>query len=207
VADHPPETTDSPLEVTDPPPRNPPPRDPPPRSRKDRLLPWIAAERGVRAVFLVVLGVVLVTHPHTDWAAEIKHLAHQWGLDPSRNVVHKIINAVRKVHAGQNVVFGTIALGYAVLEGAEAYGLARRRRWGEWLTLLATSILLIPEMWELIRKVTPLKVAALVVNLLVVAYLYWRLRRRDSTRASAPRGDAARPFSSLRARVRAAARR
>jgi uncharacterized membrane protein (DUF2068 family) len=156
--------------------------------RQDRLLPWIAAERGFRAVFLIVLGVVLVTHPHTDWAGEITHLAHQWGLDPSRNVVHKIIDAVRKVHVGQNVVFGTIALGYGALEGAEAYGLARRRRWGEWLTLLATSILLIPEIWELIRKVTPLKVAALVVNLLVVAYLYWRLRRggRDPGFTRAP---------------------
>jgi uncharacterized membrane protein (DUF2068 family) len=158
-----------------------------PDARHDRLLPWIAAERGFRAVFLIVLGIILVSHPHTDWAAEITHLAHQWGLDPSRNVVRKVIDAVRKVHASQNVVFGVIALGYAALEAAEAYGLARRRRWGEWLTLVATSILLIPEVWELIRSVTPLKLAALVVNLLVVAYLYWRLRRGgpDSPRQAA----------------------
>ncbi|HEY1458357.1 MAG TPA: DUF2127 domain-containing protein [Solirubrobacteraceae bacterium] len=151
-------------------------------------MPWIAAERSVRTVFLFVLGIVLVTHPHTDWAGEITHLAHQWGLDPSRNVMHKIINAVRKIHSSQNVVFGVIALGYGVLEGAEAYGLWRRRRWGEWLTLVATSILLIPEVWELIRSVTPLKVVALIVNLLVVAYLYWRLRRDgpDSPREIAP---------------------
>jgi uncharacterized membrane protein (DUF2068 family) len=86
------------------------------------------------------------------------------------------------------VVFGVIALGYGVLEGAEAYGLWRRRRWGEWLTLVATSILLIPEVWELIRSVTVLKVVALIVNLLVVAYLYWRLRRDgpDSPREIAP---------------------
>jgi uncharacterized membrane protein (DUF2068 family) len=151
--------------------------DPSPGARRDRLLPWIAAERGARALVLIALGVILITHPHTNWAAEITHLAHQWGLDPSRNVVRKVIDAVRKVHASQNVVFGVIALGYAALEGAEAYGLARGRRWGEWLTLVATSILLVPEVWELIRSVTPLKVAALIVNLLVVAYLYWRLRR------------------------------
>jgi uncharacterized membrane protein (DUF2068 family) len=151
-----------------------------PSSRHDRLLPWIAAERGVRALFLAILGIVLVTHPHTNWAGEITHLAHQWGLDPSRNVVRKIIDAVRKVHAGQNVVFGVIALGYGALEAAESYGLARRRQWGEWLTLVATSILLIPEVWELVRKVTVLKLGALVVNLLVIAYLYWRLRRHAS---------------------------
>ncbi len=150
--------------------------DPSPGARRDRLLPWIAAERGFRGLFLIVLGVVLITHPHTNWAGEITHLAHQWGLDPSRNVVRKIIDAVRKVPAGENVVFGAIALGYGALEGAESYGLARRRPWGEWLTLLATSILLVPEIWELARKVTPLKVGALIVNLLVVGYLYRRLR-------------------------------
>ncbi len=146
--------------------------------RRDRLLPWIAAERGVRALFLLGLGVVLLTHPNTNWALEVKHLARSWGLDPSGNVVHKIIDVVRHVPARENVVFGVIALGYGALEGAESYGLARRRRWGEWLTLVATSILLVPEVWELARKATPLKVGALVVNLLVVAYLYWRLRRR-----------------------------
>lgn len=151
---------------------------PPSPAKRDRLLPWIAAERGLRSLFLVILGVVLITHPDTNWGAEIRHLAHQWGLDPSGNVVRKIIEVVRKIPTGENVVFGVVALGYGALEAAESYGLARRRVWGEWLTLVATSILLIPETWELIRKVTALKIAALVVNLLVVAYLYWRLRRR-----------------------------
>jgi uncharacterized membrane protein (DUF2068 family) len=151
--------------------------EPSPSARRDRLLPWIAAERGVRAIVLIVLGVVLITHPDTNWSAEITHLAHQWGLDPSRNVVRKVIDAVHKIPASENVVFGVIAFGYGALEGAESYGLARRRPWGEWLTLVATSILLLPEVWELIRSVTPLKVAALIVNLLVVVYLYWRLRR------------------------------
>jgi uncharacterized membrane protein (DUF2068 family) len=152
--------------------------DPASSARRDRLLPWIAAERGVRALVLVTLGVVLLTHAHTNWAAAITRLARQWGIDPTSNVVRKVIDAVHRIPVGENAVFGAIALGYGALEGAECYGLARRRPWGEWLTLLATSILLFPEAWELIRSVTPLKVAALILNLLVVAYLYWRLRRR-----------------------------
>jgi uncharacterized membrane protein (DUF2068 family) len=153
-------------------------RDRQPSSKRDRLLPWIAAERGIRALALLALGIVLLTHPDTNWATEIKHLARSWGLDPSGNVVRKILDTVRRIPAKDNVVFGVIAIAYGALEGAESYGLARRRRWGEWLTLVATSVLLAPEVWELARKVTPLKIGALVVNLLVVAYLYWRLRRR-----------------------------
>lgn len=149
-----------------------------PPAKRDRLLPWIAAERGVRALVLIILGVVLLTHLHTNWAREVRELASNLGLNPSGNVVRKILEVVRKFPARETVIFGVIAIAYGALEAAESYGLARRRRWGEWLTLIATSILIVPEVWELIRKATPLKVGALIVNVLVVAYLYWRLRRR-----------------------------
>jgi uncharacterized membrane protein (DUF2068 family) len=147
------------------------------RRGHDRLLPWIAAERSVRAVLLVVVGVALVTHPHADWATEVIHLAQRLGLNPKSNWVQRLVNDVRRIHGSEDVFFGVVALAYGALEGVEAYGLWRRRRWGEWLTVLATSLLLIPEVWELTKSISPLKVGALVVNVLVVAYLLHRLRR------------------------------
>ena len=47
--------------------------------------------------------------------------------------------------------------------------------WGEWLTVIATSLLMIPEVWELTKSTTFLKVGALLVNIVVVLYLLWRL--------------------------------
>jgi uncharacterized membrane protein (DUF2068 family) len=146
------------------------------RTRKDRLLPWIAAERAFRTVVLLAVGVVLVSHPHANWASEITHLSRRLGLDPNGNWIRKLIVKVRTLHTSENTVFGVIALAYAALEGTEAYGLWRRRRWAEWLTVVATSLLLVPEVWELTKGTTPLKVGALIVNLAVVAYLLWRLR-------------------------------
>jgi uncharacterized membrane protein (DUF2068 family) len=145
--------------------------------RKDRLLPWIAAERAFRAIVLLAVGLVLVTHPHADWAGEVSRLAEHLGLDPKSNWFKKLIDKVSKIKASQDVVFGLAALAYGVLEGAEAYGLWMRRRWGEWLTVLATSLFFIPEVWELTKSATLLKVGALLVNIVVVAYLLWRLRR------------------------------
>lgn len=144
-------------------------------ARKDRLLPWIAAERAFRTVVLAIVGIVLLTHPHTNWSAEITTAAEKLGLDPKQNWIQRILKDAARIDARRSVVFGTIALGYAVLEGAEAYGLWRRRLWGEWLTLLATSLLLIPEVWELMKSTTLLKVGALLVNIAVVLYLLWRL--------------------------------
>jgi uncharacterized membrane protein (DUF2068 family) len=145
--------------------------------RKDRLLPWIAAERAFRAVVLAVVGIALVTHPHTDWSGETIRFAHKLGLNPNSNWIRKIVEKIRHIRGSQYLLFGIAALSYAALEGTEAYGLWRRRRWGEWLTVIATSLLLIPEGWELSKGTSPLKVGALIVNLLIVAYLLWRLRR------------------------------
>jgi uncharacterized membrane protein (DUF2068 family) len=144
----------------------------------DRLLPWIAAERTVRALVLLAAGAILVTHPHANWAEEVSRLAERLGLDPKGNWIKRVIKDVSKIHAHEDLIFGVAALAYGVLEAVEAYGLWRRRRWGEWLTVLATSLLVIPEVWELTKSASVLKVGALLVNLAVVAYLLWRLRRR-----------------------------
>ncbi len=150
----------------------------PTNARHDRLLPWIAAERAFRAVVLLAVGIALVTHPHANWASDISHLAQRLGLDPKDNWVQRIMTDVGKLHAHQDLVFGVAAIGYGVLEGVEAYGLFTRRRWGEWLTVVATSLLFVPEVWELTKSATVLKVGAVVVNLAIVGYLVWRLRGR-----------------------------
>jgi uncharacterized membrane protein (DUF2068 family) len=155
-------------------------------ARHDRLLPWIAAERTFRAVVLLGVGIALVSHPHANWASDVARLAQHLGLDPKDNWVQRVINDVAKIHAHQDLVFGLAAIGYGVLEGVEAYGLFKRRRWGEWLTVVATSLLFIPEIWELTKSATLLKVGAVVLNVAVVLYLLWRLRRSAPPPSSLP---------------------
>ncbi len=147
----------------------------------DRLLPWIAAERTFRALVLLAVGIVLLSNPHANWASDVSHLAQHLGFDPNDNWIQRIIADVSKLHTHQDIVFGAAALGYGILEGAEAYGLFKRRRWGEWLTVVATSVLFIPEIWELTKSATPLKIGAVVLNVLVVLYLLWRLWSKTST--------------------------
>jgi uncharacterized membrane protein (DUF2068 family) len=159
-------------------PDGPPPGTPQKRAGgHDRLLPWIAAERSLRAIILLAVGVVLLTHPHANWGSEIARLAGKLGQDPKSNWIKRIIQKVSKIHAHEDVIFGSAALAYGLLEGVEAYGLWTRRRWGEWLTVLATSLLFIPETWELTKSASLLKLGALLANALIVAYLVWRLRR------------------------------
>jgi uncharacterized membrane protein (DUF2068 family) len=66
---------------------------------------------------------------------------------------------------------------YALIELAESVGLWLATRWGEYLAMVATSIFLPLEVWELaMGRITWLKVAAFVINLLLVIYLVWTRR-------------------------------
>jgi uncharacterized membrane protein (DUF2068 family) len=150
--------------------------------REGRLLRLIALERAFRTLVLATVGVVLLVDRHANWGREATRLARGLGLDPSGNGIHHLISAIGRVSPQRYALFGALALGYAALEGVEAYGLWRARRWAEYLTVLATSLLLVPEVWELTRSVTLLKLGGLLVNLAIVAYLVWRLRREEGAR-------------------------
>jgi uncharacterized membrane protein (DUF2068 family) len=66
---------------------------------------------------------------------------------------------------------------YALIELVEGAGLWLGQRWGEYFALVATSIFLPYEVYDLVAvKVTWLRVAALVINLLLVIYLAWTKR-------------------------------
>lgn len=142
------------------------------------LLPVFAVERTLRAVVLIGVGLILVTHAHADWADVGRRVAERAGLDPSRNETGRLIAGLGGFGPRRALRDGLIAVGYGVLEGVEGYGLFRRRIWGEYLTIVSTALLLIPEVQELLKHPTGLKVAGLVLNAVIVLYLMVRLLRR-----------------------------
>lgn len=71
---------------------------------------------------------------------------------------------------------GAVVAAYAVLEGIEAIGLWLAKRWAEYLTFVATAVLLVPEIYELAHKVSVLKILTLLINLAVVIYLLFAKR-------------------------------
>ena len=69
------------------------------------------------------------------------------------------------------------ALGaYALLQATEGVGLWLQKRWAEYLAVVSTSAFLPIEIYELVEKVTALKVAALIVNIAILVYLLFAKR-------------------------------
>lgn len=68
-------------------------------------------------------------------------------------------------------LIGVAAAAYAALEGSEAYGLWRQRRWAEYLTFIATTLFVPYEVYELSEKLTAFRIGAFVINLAILLYL------------------------------------
>jgi uncharacterized membrane protein (DUF2068 family) len=148
----------------------------PPRSR--RVLKLIAAERAVRGVLLLAAGVYLLTHLNKDFGHLADRVMRAIELDPRRPFLHRIVDYLHHLHASEIKVAALLALGYGALELVEGTGLWLDQLWAEYLTVVATSLLIPVEFYELVRRPTALKAAGIAVNLAIVAYLAVLLRRR-----------------------------
>jgi uncharacterized membrane protein (DUF2068 family) len=152
--------------------------------RDKYVLRLIAIDRAVHFVILAILSIaifVFLTH-RAQLRGEFYRVMvaiHGSLGGPTSNAHGTILADLRRLFAlntSSLYALAIIAAAYAVLEGVEAVGLWRRRRWAEYLTFVATSILMIPEIYELTGRISVLKILALIVNLLVVAYLLFAKR-------------------------------
>jgi uncharacterized membrane protein (DUF2068 family) len=109
---------------------------------------------------------------------------------PAHGFVHEIERLLTlDVHTFR--LIGAAAATYALLEGAEAYGLWRQRRWAEYLTFVATALFVPYEVYELAAKLTAVRVSAFVLNLAILVYLLLA-KRLFGLRGGAEADEAAR---------------
>lgn len=137
----------------------------------------IAIYKLVKAVALLLVAAVafrLVNTPSLD------HLANwilQLPIRSGHGIVIRWVNDLLDLTPRKFELIGIGASIYATLFLIEGWGLWRRKRWAEYLTVFATASLIPFEAWEIFHHFTWLKVAALAVNVVIVVYL-WRIVRR-----------------------------
>ena len=106
----------------------------------------------------------------------LKPLANQIGWDPENS---KLIRHIAHAFALSSSTLQWIAVGlaaYALIELIEAVGLWLMQRWGEYFAVIATSVFLPLEIYELTEKITALRLFALLVNIVAVVWLLWSKR-------------------------------
>ncbi|MDT4987824.1 MAG: hypothetical protein QOI74_1918 [Micromonosporaceae bacterium] len=92
-----------------------------------------------------------------------------WHLEDS-SIVHTLRTAI-EARSSTLLWLGVGLLSYGILQLVEAIGLWLLRRWGEYLAVVATSLGIPIEIFELTEKITVIRIGALAINLAAVAYI------------------------------------
>ena len=138
----------------------------------------IAAERFIRGLLLLAAGIYLVFHVSSDFGSIADRLIRRIELNPREHYLHELVNKLHHLGPHELRTAGLVAIGYGGLELVEGGGLWLDQAWAEYLTVIATSLLIPLELYELIRRPSALKAGGLLVNIAIVVYLAYLLRRR-----------------------------
>ena len=147
----------------------------------DPLLRLIALFKLVKSVLFFAAGIGVLHLFNKDVGDKLEHLLGHFHVDPENHYARELIEQVGKMTNTNLKLVGlsVISFFYAALFGTEGAGLFLRKRWAEWFVVIVTGSLLPLEIYEIIHKITALKIGLTVLNLLILAYLIVVIRRKQ----------------------------
>jgi uncharacterized membrane protein (DUF2068 family) len=147
------------------------------KTSRGRGLRLIAAFKLLKAFALLAAGIGALNLLHKDVAAILEHWINVFRVDPHNHFIDLLLAklSILDDRRLKELSIGTFI--YSAIFFTEGIGLALKKRWAEYFTIITTSSLLPLEIYELVRRVSAGRIFALVVNLAVVAYLAVELRR------------------------------
>ncbi|HWH82730.1 MAG TPA: DUF2127 domain-containing protein [Burkholderiaceae bacterium] len=137
----------------------------------------VALMEAVKGLIVFGAGFGLLALVHRDVRHIAESLVTRLHIDPEQHYAGIFLDVASRVTDARLWGFAALALLYTALRWAEAYGLWFGRRWAAWLGAASGAIYVPAEIYELLQKPSAIKVATLVFNVAVVAYLIWTLRR------------------------------
>lgn len=146
---------------------------------RDRGLLLIGLFKLSKAVFFFCIGVGTVHLLHKDIGDEVMRLATKLRFDPESRFVALLMDKADLIDAHRLRQISFATFGYSALALTEGCGLLLEKAWAEYLTLTLTVSFLPWELYELARRPDWFRLALLIINLAVLWYLIWVLRRKN----------------------------
>lgn len=145
--------------------------------RRDPALRLIAVFKLVKGAALVVVGLGALRLIHRDVADTLAGWVTNIRVDPDNRFVNNVLERASGVTDRQLEAIGLGTFFYAALLLTEGVGLLLQKRWAEYFTVIVTASFIPLELYELVERVTPVKIVVLAVNVAIVWYLVHRLTR------------------------------
>lgn len=102
------------------------------------------------------------------------------GFQPGRHLIDGWLADLWNLERSKEKALAIGSVLYAAIFATEGLGLWLGKRWAEWLTVVVTASFIPLEIYELVARFGPGKVAALALNIAILGYLVARriLERR-----------------------------
>src|SRR5215203_3008337 len=136
----------------------------------------ISGFKFLKGLLLLVVGIKLLTLLNRDVAEWFSEFVARHNIDAENHYVHSIIEKLTGVTNNKLIAFSIGSFLYAALQFTESIGLWFEKRWAEFLTVIATCILIPVELYEVYERFTWFRIAVLILNLFVIWYLWTRLQ-------------------------------
>ena len=146
--------------------------------RHDRGLLLIGLFKLAKSMLFFCLGVGAIHLLHKDLGDEVMRLATALKFDPESRFVSLILDKVDLIDAHRLREISLATFGYSAVALTEGVGLLLEKVWAEYLTLILTISFLPWELYELARRPSWFRLSLLLINLAVLWYLVWLLRRK-----------------------------
>jgi uncharacterized membrane protein (DUF2068 family) len=142
-----------------------------------RGLLLIAVFKLFKALILLAVGIGALNLMHKDVAAELERWIELFRGDPHNHYIHWVLEKLSILDARRLKELSVGTFFYSALYLTEGIGLALRKRWAEYFTIVSTSLFIPLEIYELAKRVTLAKGIVMLVNAGIVAYLVMDLCR------------------------------
>ena len=134
----------------------------------NRWLLLIAAFKLVQAMLFAAIGIGALRLLHKDVGDELAKVAEHL---PESRFVDFLLDRASLLNDPLLRRIGAVFFIYSGLNLIEGIGLYLEKLWAEYFTLVITASLMPWEIYEIFRRVTPIRVGLLTVNALVFFYL------------------------------------
>ena len=149
------------------------------------VLRFLAVDRFIRGILLVALAYgiwrfdgsrIALRQVLNSFLPAVEPLAYKFGVDLEDTSAVRLLQQAFAVRHSTLLLVALGVLAYGILELVEGYGLWFKKRWGEYVAVVATSLFVPVEIHEIMVLVSWLRVSALIINLFAVAYILWTKR-------------------------------
>jgi uncharacterized membrane protein (DUF2068 family) len=131
----------------------------------------IVLEKAVLGLLALLFSAGLLSLIHRDLEQFAIRLADALGLNIDNRFLKLILTQLMDVKESTLVGVSIVGFLYSILNFVEAFGLAMRYRWAEYLTVIATALFIPFEMYQLFVHQTLFRLTALIINILIVVFL------------------------------------